>query len=83
MLLCSLADASGFFQIVLDSDLKEFGGWARLDPAAEFHTSEGWHDNRPHSFQVRDCLADILDKALFGQATGGWEVKNSHRVTGF
>ncbi|GAQ83898.1 starch branching enzyme 4 [Klebsormidium nitens] len=42
----------GTYKIVLDSDLKEFGGFARLDPSAEFHTSEGWHDNRPHSFQV-------------------------------
>lgn len=43
MLRCS-------FQIVLDSDEKLFGGFDRIDHSAEYFTTDGWFDERPHSF---------------------------------
>nr|ANC33494.1 SBE [Colocasia esculenta] len=42
----------GKYKVVLDSDDKLFGGFGRIDAAAEYFTAEGWHDNRPRSFLV-------------------------------
>ncbi|KAK1323416.1 hypothetical protein QJS10_CPA02g00640 [Acorus calamus] len=42
----------GKYKVVLDSDDKLFGGFGRLDPAAEYFTTDGYYDNRPRSFQV-------------------------------
>lgn len=42
----------GKYKVVLDSDEKEFGGFSRIDHNAKFYTSEGWFDDRPHSFLV-------------------------------
>jgi len=38
--------------VVLDSDETKFGGFGRIDHKARFHTTEGWFDERPHSFLV-------------------------------
>ncbi|KAM7255145.1 hypothetical protein ACFE04_020386 [Oxalis oulophora] len=43
---------SGKYKVVLDSDDQLFGGFSRVDPSAEFFTSDGWYDDRPHSFLV-------------------------------
>ncbi|KAK4481160.1 hypothetical protein RD792_012041 [Penstemon davidsonii] len=37
---------------VLDSDDPLFGGFSRINHAAEYFTSEGWHDDRPRSFYI-------------------------------
>ncbi|TQE04341.1 hypothetical protein C1H46_010126 [Malus baccata] len=40
----------GKYKIVLDSDEKLFGGFDRIDHSAEYFTTDGWFDERPHSF---------------------------------
>ncbi|KAK1300227.1 hypothetical protein QJS10_CPB13g01652 [Acorus calamus] len=40
------------YGMVLDSDDKQFGGFGRLDPTAEYFTAEGHYDGRPRSFLV-------------------------------
>ncbi|XP_028549944.1 1,4-alpha-glucan-branching enzyme 1, chloroplastic/amyloplastic [Dendrobium catenatum] len=42
----------GKYKVVLDSDDKLFGGFGRINPSAEYFSTEGKYDNRPHSFQV-------------------------------
>lgn len=42
----------GKYKVVLDSDETKFGGFGRIDHKARFHTTEGWFDERPHSFLV-------------------------------
>eukprot|EP00252_Welwitschia_mirabilis_P006854 TRINITY_DN1776_c0_g1_i2.p1 TRINITY_DN1776_c0_g1~~TRINITY_DN1776_c0_g1_i2.p1 ORF type:complete len:853 (-),score=190.68 TRINITY_DN1776_c0_g1_i2:471-3029(-) len=42
----------GKYKVVLDSDEKVFGGFGRIDHNADFFSSEGWYDDRPHSFLV-------------------------------
>lgn len=42
----------GKYKIVLDSDLLLFGGFNRLDHNAEYFSSDGWYDDRPHSFLI-------------------------------
>ncbi|CAI5986580.1 unnamed protein product [Closterium sp. NIES-65] len=42
----------GKYKVVLDSDEGRFGGYNRIDHNAAFYSNEGWHDGRPHSFQV-------------------------------
>ncbi|XP_058107902.1 1,4-alpha-glucan-branching enzyme 2-2, chloroplastic/amyloplastic isoform X1 [Magnolia sinica] len=42
----------GKYKVVLDSDDKLFGGFGRLDPSAEYFSTEGWYDNRPHSLLI-------------------------------
>ncbi|XP_068661481.1 1,4-alpha-glucan-branching enzyme 2-2, chloroplastic/amyloplastic-like [Aristolochia californica] len=42
----------GKYKVVLDSDDKLFGGFSRIDPSAEYFSSEGWYDNRPRSLLV-------------------------------
>jgi len=40
-------ETMGCYQVVLDSDSKEFGGHARLDPASKYITvEEGWYGRR-------------------------------------
>ncbi|KAK9156687.1 hypothetical protein Scep_003261 [Stephania cephalantha] len=40
------------YGVVLNSDDKLFGGFGRIDPEAEYFSSEGWYDDRPRSFLV-------------------------------
>ncbi|KAF6148030.1 hypothetical protein GIB67_024205 [Kingdonia uniflora] len=42
----------GKYKVVLDSDRKQFGGFHRINPDAEYFTSDGFYDNRPSSFLV-------------------------------
>lgn len=42
----------GKYKVVLSSDDGWFGGFGRIDAAAEYFTSEGRYDNRPRSFSV-------------------------------
>ncbi|CAI5528210.1 unnamed protein product [Closterium sp. Naga37s-1] len=42
----------GKYKVVLDSDEGRFGGYNRIDHNAAYYSNEGWHDGRPHSFQV-------------------------------
>ncbi|XP_020586593.1 1,4-alpha-glucan-branching enzyme 1, chloroplastic/amyloplastic-like isoform X2 [Phalaenopsis equestris] len=42
----------GKYKVVLDSDDKLFGGFSRIDPSADYFSSEGTYDSRPHSFLV-------------------------------
>ncbi|GMY25141.1 1,4-alpha-glucan-branching enzyme 2-2, chloroplastic/amyloplastic-like isoform X2 [Fagus crenata] len=42
----------GKYKIVLDSDDTLFGGFNRIDHSAEYFTSDGRYDDRPHSFRV-------------------------------
>ncbi|KAH1195362.1 1,4-alpha-glucan-branching enzyme 1, chloroplastic/amyloplastic [Glycine max] len=62
----------GKYKIVLDSDDALFGGFSRLNHAAEYFTSEGWYDDRPRSFLIYApsrtavvyALADEAEPAL-------------------
>jgi 1,4-alpha-glucan branching enzyme len=42
----------GKYKIVLDSDDPLFGGFSRIDHRAEYFSSDGGFDNRPHSFLI-------------------------------
>ncbi|XP_057438157.1 1,4-alpha-glucan-branching enzyme 1, chloroplastic/amyloplastic isoform X2 [Lotus japonicus] len=42
----------GKYKIALDSDDPSFGGFNRLNHAAEYFTTDGWYDDRPRSFLV-------------------------------
>lgn len=42
----------GKYKIVLNSDDALFGGYSRIDPSAEYFTSEGWYNDRPRSLLV-------------------------------
>ncbi|XP_039125047.1 LOW QUALITY PROTEIN: 1,4-alpha-glucan-branching enzyme 2-2, chloroplastic/amyloplastic-like [Dioscorea cayenensis subsp. rotundata] len=42
----------GKYKVVLSSDDGWFGGFDRIDPKAEYFTSEGRYDNSPRSFSV-------------------------------
>lgn len=51
----------GKYKVVLDSDETKFGGFARIDHNARFHTTEGWYDDRPHSFLVyAPCRTSVV-----------------------
>ncbi|XP_034694883.1 1,4-alpha-glucan-branching enzyme 1, chloroplastic/amyloplastic-like isoform X3 [Vitis riparia] len=58
----------GKYKIVLDSDLLLFGGFNRLDHNAEYFSSDGWYDDRPHSFLIyapcRTVVVYAPDKEL-------------------
>nr|CAB3446751.1 unnamed protein product [Digitaria exilis] len=50
----------GMYKVALDSDAGLFGGFGRIQHAAEHFTTDCSHDNRPHSFSVytpsRTCV---------------------------
>ncbi|CAI9783300.1 unnamed protein product [Fraxinus pennsylvanica] len=42
----------GKYKVVLESDDPLFGGFSRISHDAEYFTSDGWYDGRPHSFMI-------------------------------
>ncbi|ONH96238.1 hypothetical protein PRUPE_7G115400 [Prunus persica] len=59
----------GKYKIVLDSDEKLFGGFNRIDHSAEYFTTDGWFDDRPHSFLLyAPCRTAVVYALIAGPA---------------